>query len=247
LKVQACQPSRYGKLAFVLALVLMPILTILAGAQAVTIQRSHSFYQSLDRQSAEAKDTATIRTLMLEIHNRNLFGPMPQSVLERMIRAQAGFTKGKHAPVTETAVANAVNSMGRALDPVTFTGTNALQVRLLRIGLLPSFPNLLATGSPRPPDKIVANDLSPAGAIYLGLLLLRQKLANPAWFGDPDTQNQLWLSAKPKTPNAGSILRDEEPPEQTNFRLALQKGFINEGSSTTKAYHHFLDALGVNK
>jgi hypothetical protein len=230
-----------------LLVILAPLaLTTLAKSQAVTPSKPISFNKSLDLQAGGASDSASIRSLFIEIHSRNLFGSIPQSVLDRMVRAQAGFKQGTQAPVTEAAVADAVNTMGRELDPVTFTGTNALQVRLVRINRLMSLPTLLATGSPRPPDKIVANDMSPAGAVYLGLHLLHQKLANPAWFGDPDTQNKQWLKAKAKPVSPAATANVTEPPEMTNFRLALQ-GLANEGSTATKAYHHFLDALGVPK
>jgi len=244
------QPSHFKIIVLVCATLAASSLTPVARSQVATSRPFQSFYKSLDHQSVDAKDNATIRALALEIHNRTLFGPMPQSVLERLVRAQQGFLAGHHPSVTEAAVADAVNAMGNELDPVIFTGTNALQVRLLRIGMLPSLPSLMASPSPRPSDKIVASDLSPIGGAYLGLLLLRQKLSNPAWFGDPETQNKRWAAAKPAQSGAAvnkQIRAEDEPPEQTNLRLMLHQGFTNESSTTTKAYHHFLDSLGVQK
>jgi len=248
LSKQHVRSSPLLRLVIVFAALGSFVLAPLARPQAIAPINPRSFHKSLDLQ-AKANTPASIRSLLVEIHSRTLSGPVPQSVLDRMARAQAGFMNRTQAPVTEADVANAVNVMGKALDPVTFTGTNALQVRLLRISMLPSLPTLMAGGSPRPRDQIVAYDLSPAGAIYLGLLLIHQKLANPAWFGDPDVQNKQWVSAARSSAAAHgprAYLR-EEPPEQTNFRMMFQKGLASEGSSTTKAYHQFLDALGIGK
>lgn len=224
------------------------VMAPLARPQTVTLSHSDPFHQSLDLQ-AKANTDASIGQLFTEIHRRNLPGQAPATILDRMVRAQAGFINGTQAPVTEAEVANAVNVMGRVLDPETFTGTNERQVRLLRVAMLRFLPTLLAGGSPRPQNKMVANDFSPAGAVFVGLLLLHQKLANPAWFGDPDVQNKLWASARrtqqaPQGPQ--SHLRTESAVE-TNFRLMFQTGLGNENSSVTKAYHQFLDALSIGK
>jgi hypothetical protein len=109
-----------------------------------------------------------------------------------------------------------------------------------------NLPTLLATGSPRPPDKMAANDMSPAGAVYLGLLLLRQKMTNPAWFGDPDAQNKQWTEADSKRQPASKVVNMmDEPQQQTDFRIMLQKGLSNERSPATKAYQAFLTNLGI--
>ncbi len=220
----------------------------IAWSQTMVGPKPDSAYKSLDVKSEAATSRENIRALFLEIHGRTMFGPMPKTVLDRLVKTQEAFLAGTQSPVTEQAVADAVNAMGRALDPETYTGTNALQVRLLRISFLPSLPNLLSSGSSRPASKIVSNDLSPAGATYLGLLLVRQKLANSAWFGDPDIQNKKWVS--PTTRAAGrkpaAFMRDE-PAEQTKFRLSLQQGFSNEGSPETRAFHAFLDHLNIKK
>lgn len=244
LKLQPGRSSPLRRLAIVAAVLGPFVLAPLARPQAIA--PSDSFHKSLDLQ-AKANTPASISSLLADIHGRTLSGPLPQSVLDRMVHAQAGFMNRTQAPVTEAEVANAVNVMGKALDPVTFTGTNALQVRLLRISMLPSLPTLLAGGSPRPRDQIVAYDLSPAGAVYLGLLLIHQKLANPVWFGDPDVQNKRWVSAARAAAHAPRAYLREEPPEQTNFRMMMKKGLASEGSTTTKAYHQFLNALGIGK
>jgi len=242
-------PIRLGRLALVLAVIVPLGLSHLARSQQATDPGvTQSFFKSLDQQTANAKDAASIRALFLEIHNRTVFGPLPESILQKAARAQENFLKGTQPPITEEAIANAVNTMGKTLIGNDFTGTNTMQVHLLRIRRLAVLPTLLATGSPRPADKIVANDMSPAGAVYLGLLLLRQKVANPAWFGDPDAQNKQLLSAQFKAVPRGKVIRvKDEPDEQATFRMMLQRGLADEGSSTTKAYHSFMDNLGISK
>jgi hypothetical protein len=225
-------------------------LTLPAVAQIPTTNTSSSFYGPLDNKARYAKDNATIRELFQEIHDLTLFGPLPPSIHERLVRSQRSFLEGKQAPVTEGAVADAVNFLGRELDAATFTRTNAEQVRLLRIGMFLKLHSLLVSPTPPPPSNIVGNDLSPAGGVFLACLLLRQKLGNPAWFGDANAQNKQWLTTVPKqsdTPASSTLTMREEAPELHNLRLTLTTGLADERSKTTQAFHHFFDTLGIEK
>lgn len=149
--------------------------------------------QSLDDRARAARDHGAVRALTQEIIGRVLFAPLPTPLVERIIRAELTFKEGQSVAVTEGALAGAVNQLGRALGGALYTGTNALQIRLLRVAMFPDLPHLLNSPTPPPSTSLVGPDLSPAGATYLGFLLLRQKLTNPAWFGSPDEQNEAWV------------------------------------------------------
>src|SRR5437870_2239218 len=89
-------------------------MTLPAQPQIMNVQRPDPFFDSLNRQ-ANAKDDTGIAALFRDIHARTITGPLPQSVLARLVRAQKAFLEGK-APVTEAAVADGVNAMGRELN-----------------------------------------------------------------------------------------------------------------------------------
>jgi hypothetical protein len=169
-------------------------------------------------------------------------------MLKRLAHAQRDFQAGKRAPVTEEALAEAVNGLGRKLNPDIYSGTNALQIHLLRVHCMRDVKTLLASPDHPQPESAADNRLSPAGAVYIGFLLLRQKLANPAWFGDPDAQNKIWMDSKtshppsPQTKYQYRVTVQAEPPEETKLRLMLAD-LAHENSATTKAFHQFLDAL----
>ena len=230
-----------------IAMLLLLSFVTTGGAQAVPMDK-WSPYESLNQKAALARDEPSTRALFAEIQLRTLGGPLPQSMLRRLVRAQRDFHAGKRAPITEEALAEAINGLGRQLNPDVYSGTNALQIHLLRTHYLREIKALLASPDRPQADGATDNCMSPAGAVYIGFLLLRQKLANAAWFGDPDTQNKVWMesqaspSSSAETKYQYRVRLEAEPPEETKFRLMLMD-LSREDSATTKAFQQFFDAL----
>jgi hypothetical protein len=122
---------------------------------------------------------------------------------------------------------------------------------LLRVSLFPELPSLMRSPTPPPTGSLVGPDLTPIGAIGLGLLLLTQKLANPEWFGSPDDQNKLWATYRqPQTAgpaqSRGTGSR-QDPPEVATLIARVKRGLGDERSSVTSAFHGFLDNIGVRR
>ena len=217
------------------------------GTQAVPMEKP-SVFDSLNQKATQAHDEASTRALFVEIQGNTLGAPIPKSMLKRLVRAQRDFQDGKRAPITEETLAQAINGLGRKLNPEIYSGTNALQIHLLRVHCMRDTKVLLASPDGPQPDGATDNRLSPAGAVYIGFLLLRQKLGNPAWFGDPDAQNKIWMefqashSSTAQTKYQYRVSVQAEPPEETKLRLMLMD-LTHEKSTTAKAFQQFLDAL----
>jgi hypothetical protein len=97
------------------------------GAQGVPMDKP-SLFDSLNQKAAQAHDEPSTRALFVEIQGSTLGGPLPKSMLERLVHAQRDFQGGKRAPVTEEALAEAINKLGRKLNPEIYSGTNATQI-----------------------------------------------------------------------------------------------------------------------
>ena len=89
------------------------------------------------------------------------------------------------------------------------------------------------------------------GGSHIALLVLRQKLTNPNWYGDPDTQNQKVLShipdPKTQTRYTDRLSVEAEPQLSVTVRRKLARDFQNENSATVVAFHRFLDLAGFDQ
>lgn len=229
------------------------IISILFGTVCATI-RAQSLpvnpYQHLDDAARVAHDAPTVGLLIDDIYGTALFGRLSPRLTERIVRAELSFQGGAHPAITEKALADAVNALGTQLGTGRYTGTNALQIRLLRVDFMAELPHLIRSYAPRADKSLVGSDMSPCGAVWVGFLILRQKLTNPAWYGDPDQQNKTWLAASRPTQSSTSSYRSStgpEPPEVTALANALTNGLAMEGSPVTSAFHNFLDIAGFEK
>jgi len=118
-------------------------------------------YESLDVKAQLATSDSSCYALFQEIHGRTLFGTLPNSVMARLIRAQLGFVQSGHPTTTESAVADAVNFFGPLLDSAVYTGTNATQIRLLRLSFFFEVRHLLQAANRSAMEPLGDNTLSP--------------------------------------------------------------------------------------
>jgi len=81
--------------------------------------------------------------------------------MARLIRAQLGFVQSGHPTTTESAVADAVNFFGPLLDSAVYTGTNATQIRLLRLSFFFEVRHLLQAANRSAMEPLGDNTLSP--------------------------------------------------------------------------------------
>ncbi len=199
-------------------------------------------YESLDVKAQQATSESSCRALFQEIHGRTLFGTLPNSVMARLIRAQLGFVQSGHPTTTESAVADAVNFFGPLLDSAVYTGTNATQIRLLRLSFFFEVRHLLQAANRSAMEPLGDSILSPAGGMFLASLLLRNKLTNPAWYGDPDAQNKVFFTNDPTVrAHLASLARNDS----NRLWAALTPGLADETGIIVSTFHRFLDILGI--
>lgn len=214
---------------------------LVAGFHSMHGQTTANIYQSLDDAAKIATTRDAAQALSTEIVIRTLFGPLPQSFHSRVVEAELDHIAGRHSGIGEASIARAVDKLGITLGGTLYTGTNELQVHLLRVLLFRDIPNLLKSPGALVEDGVTTPEMSPMGAAFLGLLLLRQKLTNPVWFGNPDDQNRAWLgNQRPQ----GLRVQPAQPHEVTVLINALTKGLLNETSPVTAAFYKFLDDAG---
>jgi len=224
-----------------------------AGAQSKALKGWDS-YKLVDEKAIAAKDEVSVRALSEAVVGAGLMRTT-SSFRERIARAQLAFQRGQHESITESALADAINYLGKALGGAIYTGTNCLQVHFIRVALFASLPNLLASRTPAPEGVICCGpDLSPAGAAYVGIGLLSQKLVNPTWFGNPDEQNRRAASWSPPPPGTYKIVdvpwgtAPPVPPKVEKLIGRLEAPSMeDERSRTTARFHEFLDRAGFQR
>jgi hypothetical protein len=150
----------------------------------------------LDRRAKEARsgDSEATRALADEIFTSTLPDPESQNpivedVKDRLVRAELEYRgKGRQKSIDESNVVRTVNQAVDILKLPDYAKTSPLQVRHLRLSLLPYLPHFIAqedfagrtTGNLDPHFKI-SNKVSPLEAAYLVLAVVQQKRNNPAF------------------------------------------------------------------
>ncbi len=117
-------------------------------------------YQHVDDLARNAHDYPTVEALYQKIIGTTFFGLFPDSITSRMYRTELAHAGVMSSPITEKSVADAVNYLGQYLGGSGYTGTNELQVHLLRVAMYRNVPHLMK--SPTPPDnqKLVGPDMT---------------------------------------------------------------------------------------
>jgi hypothetical protein len=69
-------------------------------------------YETLDELASHANDETSTTRLFNQLLSMVSYGNIPQSLKDCLNRAEISFISGRHTPITEAAVANAVNYVG---------------------------------------------------------------------------------------------------------------------------------------
>jgi hypothetical protein len=205
--------------------------------------------------AARSDDPSSVRAVVDAIFDSSDFHRMPESVRDRLTRADLAHRKGHHVGVKDEDIANAMNSVAR-LFGITgghggFGTTSVGQIQRYRRTARAMVPFIGAEGGR--PSKAESR-MSPTEAVYLITRLLTQQLYNPdfkvspeEWCRRHDDRHRAAAapqsaSHSPSHSGAGQIADDD-----TIQIVGALETLSDEGGAATTATHLFLDKLGIDR
>jgi hypothetical protein len=207
-------------------------------------------FRDVDRaaRAASPKDSISINAMTEAVLNATWFAGLPPSIHDRLFRSTRDFMTGYGHTVTESLVVKAVDRLAGALGVPGWFITTGEQVRVFRMNLLPLSPTILESPS-TPAGQVVTQEMTPAGAAYLGLILFQQKVVNPSYQLDADEWCvQMQAPRSPADAPAEGWHIAEGKWKLSDERLAFLarlQGEITSGSpGVTNAIHDFFQSLG---
>lgn len=107
------------------------------------------------------------------------------AIKDRVGRAESRYRQGQATGIPEAKIVRTVNGLVRKFNLPDYTKTSNYEVRRLRLGLLPNFPQLINQrnqgAQPVSNGSQIDSQMSPAEAVFVLAMMLQQKLANPEY------------------------------------------------------------------
>jgi hypothetical protein len=241
-----------------LALLSLSVMTVLAMAPGDPPKLRHPnstpapYLAVLHRaHNAKATDPASVRALVDAIFDAGAFANMPESVRERVARADVAHRHGQTRGITEFDIVSAVNSAAFLPGAPKFMKTSTDQIRGYREIVRSMVPFIGSeNGVPKPADQ----EMSPGEAVLVLTALGTQKLFNPDYKMAPDE----WVANfKMKKENARRAQGAAHGKAEYKLHITtadadtaallhgLDSDLRDESSIATMGIHLFLDQLGV--
>jgi hypothetical protein len=207
----------------------------------------------VDQQAGVAEDNNeySIRALTDTILNFSVLTKSPGSIRDRLYRAERGFRRGVHPPVSEADVVAAVNDLVASLHAPDFARTSATQVRAFRKSLANRYPQLV--GTKRQGDDL-ASMMSPAETMFVTVALYEQKIFNPAFQVSPEEWEKALAErlanpavAAADRPRGGQQTVHVLEPDLATFHRTLSQGVADEAGTVVRRVHAFLDRAGFQR
>lgn len=176
------------------------------------------------------------------------------SLKDRIVRAElSGQT------VSETQVVQATNWLMNQMSAPAYAQTSLLQTRALRLGLISVMPNLFVdkdvngnVGQNKSLGSQPSANISPTQALALSLLIIQQKLLNPAFQKEPAQWDADYIAkttqasgTTQETGNSGPELRERETSPQTTEMRHLVFGTSRSAVDWANMAQGALDQLGI--
>lgn len=207
---------------------------------------------------AKGDDEAAIRALADEIFG--VFGldqapaGMDDAIKERLVRAEIKYRQGRSKGSAEFRVVHMVNLLAHKLGAPDYARTNVLEVRRLRVSLLPYTAGLRAQV---PDDEIKKGgkrsaSMSPLEAFFVAVSLLQQKRYNVEY----QLTNDEWVALHGGKRSAGSgqkFLEEMNARRRDSRRTeeldeAIGRGFTAMSPSQILGLpEELLNTLGVDR
>lgn len=118
------------------------------------------------------------------------FRDAPLSIRTRLLAAESSYRGGSHAPITELALADAINQYAVEIGIPNYQPTTPEQLRAFRLKLMNLLPHLLSAKLTN--GRVGLDEYSPLAAWTLTDIFLRQKLFNDQY----QTSAAEWMNAE---------------------------------------------------
>lgn len=104
------------------------------------------------------------------------------AIKDRVGRAESRYRQGQAAGIPEAKIVRTVNGLARKFDLPDYVRTSNYEVRRLRLGLLPNFPQIITQETqgvlPVSVGAQIDSQMSPAEAVFVLAMMLQQKMVN---------------------------------------------------------------------
>ena len=185
-------------------------------------------YEMIDEKAKKVSDSdeASIRDLADTIFNENgasdLSPMMISSLKDSLVKAEMKYRKTGEG-VRETNITNTFNYLADKFGAPDYARTSSLQVRLLRVKLMPLIPNLIAVdidkehkGLKRKIGSTINPEVSPLEATIIIIMMIHQKMLNEEWQVSPE---EFALKRKDQYFKKRGPFPPEHSSEETSFSV----------------------------
>jgi len=105
------------------------------------------------------------------------------AIKNRVGRAESRYRLGQEEGIPEAKIVRTVNGLVKKFNLPRYSRTNLYEVRRLRLGLLPNFPQIITQKKQGVQSVFVGaqidSQMSPAEAVFVLAMMLQQKMVNP--------------------------------------------------------------------
>lgn len=240
----------YSKLP-IFKFVLLPLLgivTISAMSQDSDAQEPTTRRLRIENlaKAIQGGDGIVISSLVDEIFaiNAELPESSSKTLRDRVVRAELRFGTGRHQAITTQQIVDGINHLVRTFGTPPYTATSANQINQLRSRLLVQFPTLLS--STQHGQELAEGTFSPAQALFLEMVMIRQKAFNPDYQVPP---NQLLPqpSRHTRQERSQAVQQFKNNPKANEVRAAIASHVTTTPADAERIGHEVLDRSGVER
>lgn len=222
-----------------------------------TPQASHSLQAINDRaRAARTGSLSDAEDYVAEIirvagFEGELNGFTATAIKDGVGRAESRYRQGQAAGIPEAKIVRTVNGLARKFNLPDYVRTSNYEVRGLRLGLLPNFPQIITQKNqgmqPVSTGAQIDSQMSPAEAVFVLAMMLQQKLANPEYQLRHSERLNRWA----ETHNHGAPPSTSPHPAQNRsreirdaLRAAAARASMSDALSLTNLT---LNTLGIEQ
>lgn len=180
-----------------------------------------------------------------------LHGFTEDRIKDRVGRAESRYRQGQTEGIPEAKVARTVNGLVKQFNLPKYAKTNLYEVRKLRVGLFPNFPQIITLRSKNvrsasAPTE-VESKMSPAEAVFVLSMMIQQKLGNEDYQLTHEERVKNWKESQSRHSDKNNQSKVTQGRSR-ELREAIRRGVSD--SSLSDAWHLSditLNTLGIEQ